>query len=352
MDLTIAVHFLEDQDSVQINRRELRDMYNVLELPTSQFVANFRVSKDIFCVLLQKFQETCSPNYRSTFIRADVKLATFLRFLATGSYQQSVGNEVISSSCKTSVCRIIAECLDFFENHICENWIKMVRPEDEHKNKQEFYGATGFPGVIGCVDGTHIRIKSPGDEQKHLYYNRKGYYSINVMVICDQKTYIMYVDARHPGANHDAFVWEYSVINQKLQDSFENGKRNTWILGDAGYKLKPYLMTPFRKPNNPHERRYNKKHTSTRNVVERCFGVLKNRFRCIIGSRGLHYNPAKVTKIIYACCALHNMCIFYKCIEPEDVERLVEEVTEEVEEVEEVDEEEANAIRRNIAMNL
>lgn len=26
-------------------------------------------------------------------------------------------------------------------------------------------------------------------------------------------------------------------------------------IGDAGYKFKPYLMKPFRKPNNPHERR-------------------------------------------------------------------------------------------------
>lgn len=72
------------------------------------------------------------------------------------------------------------------------------------------------------------------------------------------------------------------------------------------------MMTPYRNPTTPAEKKYNEKHCKVRNVVERCFGVLKNRFRCIIGSRGLHYSPIKATQIINACCALHNICIFYK----------------------------------------
>lgn len=42
----------------------------------------------------------------------------------------------------------------------------------------------------------------------------------------------MYVDARHPGANHDSFIWEQSALDQRLQNEFDNGKRNTWILGN------------------------------------------------------------------------------------------------------------------------
>lgn len=124
-----------------------------------------------------------NPHYRSTFVRGDIKLATFLRFLATGSYQQTVGNEFISSTSRSTVCRIIAECLDFFENYVCKDWIKMPGPEEYTQIKEAFFNSSGFPGIIGCVDGTHIKIKSPGDEVKHLYYNRKGYYSINAMVV-------------------------------------------------------------------------------------------------------------------------------------------------------------------------
>lgn len=126
-----------------------------------------------------------------------------------------------------------------------------------------------------------------------------------------------------------------------------------FILGDGGYKLKPFLMTPFRNPSDASEILFNKKHISARNVVERCFGVLKNRFRCLIGSRGLHYHPSKATQIVNACCALHNICIYYKC--PEDTNTLAETEEERLlneSVLGEMLDERAVAIRRNIAINL
>ena len=38
---------------------------------------------------------------------------------------------------------------------------------------------TGIPGVIGCIDGSHIPIIQPGKFGKS-FYNRKGFYSINI----------------------------------------------------------------------------------------------------------------------------------------------------------------------------
>ncbi|KAI8125104.1 hypothetical protein CVS40_4838 [Lucilia cuprina] len=84
--------------------------------------------KNIFLMWLHKFECYSTPSHRSTYIREDIKLATFLRFLTTGSYQQTA-----------SVCRIITECLTFFENNVCGEWIKMVRPDDEYKIKEAFF---------------------------------------------------------------------------------------------------------------------------------------------------------------------------------------------------------------------
>lgn len=73
------------------------------------------------------------------------------------------------------------------------------------------------------------------------------------------------------------------------------------------------MLTPLNNaaPGSPEER-YNNAHTSIRSLVERCNGLLKNRFRCLLKHRVLHYAPEKASKIINACVVLHNMCIEHK----------------------------------------
>lgn len=46
-----------------------------------------------------------------------------------------------------------------------------------------------------------------------------------------------------------------------------------------------------------------------RNVVERCIGVLKSKFRCLQHFRTMLYNPDRAAQIIYACFALHNIAL-------------------------------------------
>lgn len=85
------------------------------------------------------------------------------------------------------------------------------------------------------------------------------------------------------------------------------------FIGDSGYALQPFLMTPFRalEEGSP-QSRYNHQHAKGRNIVERTIGLLKNRFRCILGARELHYTPEKATQITNICVALHSICVHYK----------------------------------------
>lgn len=54
-----------------------------------------------------------------------------------------------------------------------------------------FYRNTGFPGVIGCIDSTHVAIVPPpmnlnlveNQYPEYLYINRKNYHSINVQLV-------------------------------------------------------------------------------------------------------------------------------------------------------------------------
>ena len=82
------------------------------------------------------------------------------------------------------------------------------------------------------------------------------------------------------------------------------------IVGDSGYPLEPYLMTPVGHPRTAGEHAYNNCHTKTRVVIEQTFGVLKSRFRCLHESGGsLQYDPIKSAHIAVACMLLHNNCI-------------------------------------------
>lgn len=84
------------------------------------------------------------------------------------------------------------------------------------------------------------------------------------------------------------------------------------IVGDADYGLEPWLMTPITDaPEGSAEAKYTQCHTSTRNCVERTFGLLKNVWRCLLSHRVLHYEPVMASNIIIACAVLHNIRLSY-----------------------------------------
>lgn len=69
-------------------------------------------------------------------------------------------------------------------------------------------------------------------------------------------------------------------------------------------------MTPFEGDVlTLNQRIYNDLIVTTRTLVERTIGVLKNRFRCIMGERQLRYNETKVSQIVHTCATLHNFLI-------------------------------------------
>ncbi|XP_036343854.1 putative nuclease HARBI1 isoform X1 [Rhagoletis pomonella] len=124
---------------------------------------------------------------------------------------------------------------------------------------------------------------------------------------------IRFVDASHPGACHDSFIWNNSDLRACFEREYLRGGNNFWLLADAGYPLEPWLLTPHRTPEEGStQMRFNEAHAKCRNIIERTNGVLKNRWRCILGARDLHYTPEKAAKIINVCCALHNICIHFK----------------------------------------
>lgn len=104
-----------------------------------------------------------------------------------------------------------------------------------------------------------------GGDNAETFRNRKGYFSINTQCICNPWLKIMDIVARWPGSCHDQIIYDNSLIKSK----FETGILKGYLLGDGGYEVKPYLMTPLLNPTTRSQQLYNESHIRTRNVIER-----------------------------------------------------------------------------------
>ncbi|KAJ8909912.1 hypothetical protein NQ315_014919 [Exocentrus adspersus] len=250
-----------------IERRIMRNDSDPFALSDNQFKNTFRLTKDMINYLFEQLLPHMRMDLRTNAVNPRLRIFAALYFYANGSYQRVIGNSYSLSMAQNTV-------------------IAMVHTE-------VFMARTNFPGVKGAIDCTHIAIVAPSEEE-HNYVNRKGYHSKNVQMICDYGLKIMNVNPQFPGATHDSYIWRMSQIQRELQTCFGNGDHNTWLLGDSGYPQQPWLMTPVLNPaQGSPEERYNNTHASARNCIERCFGVLKGRFRCLLGERTLRYSPEK-----------------------------------------------------------
>ncbi|XP_072934991.1 uncharacterized protein [Epargyreus clarus] len=241
-------------------------------------------------------------------ITLEVKVLCTLSFLATGSYQRIVG--LTQHMIQRTASRCIHQVVEAL-NHpaIQAKWIIFPQLQQERvRLKLQFQSKFRLPGVIGCVDCTHIAICRL-TEDEHLFYNRKGYHSLNVQMVCDSNLKIINVNPKFGGATHDSFIWASSKVEPYLRGLHQNGE-HVWLLGDSGYPLRPWLLTPIldAAPGSRDEI-YTQRHLKARNCIERCFGLLKSRWRCLLKHRTLHYHPVKAGKIVLACSVLHNMAI-------------------------------------------
>ena len=90
-------------------------------------------------------------------------------------------------------------------------------------------------------------------EEEETYVCRKGYHSINVQAVVDSAGIFRNIVVRWPGSTHDAFIWGTSGVRQRfVEGDFGDG----WLLGDSGYPLRPFLLTPVRVPQDQSEERY------------------------------------------------------------------------------------------------
>lgn len=306
MDTSSASSDEEALDAVRLlpRPRVFRDRSNPFDMYDERdFKLRFRLGKDTVMDILREIGPQLEHvTHRNMAISAMMQVLITLRFFATGAFQMVIGD--LFNVHKSTICRVLKRVT----HHIAvlrPDFVHMPRTGQEmRQTKAKFFNICAFPGVLGCVDGTHVPIESPGGNEGELYRNRKTWFSINVQVVCDSDLKFCNIDTRWPGSTHDSTVFNASLLRAQLENGeFENG----YLLGDSAYACKSYMMTPLLNPITQSETNYNEAHIKTRNTVERAIGLWKRRFPCI--ALKLRTKIPRTLAIIVATAVLHNICI-------------------------------------------
>ena len=115
---------------------------------------------------------------RSLSLSPMIQLLVTLRFLASGAFYNMVGDTLLCH--KSSVCRVVkVVCRSILHNMI--HLVSMPTITSSINIKAAYKAIAGIPNLIGCVDGTFIRIHKPKINTQE-FICRKGFAAINVQV--------------------------------------------------------------------------------------------------------------------------------------------------------------------------
>ncbi|XP_038047494.1 protein ALP1-like [Patiria miniata] len=170
-----------------------------------------------------------------------------------------------------------------------------------------FAGESCLRGIVGVIDGTHIRIINILNGQPD-YINRKSYPSVQLQLVVDDMMLITDAYVGWPGSVHDARVFRNSPLYHDVEDGHKLAEHQ-YLIGDTAYPLRSWLVTPFK--DNGHlsqqQRRFNRMLSGKRQVVERAIGHLKGRFRRL--RELMFHDISQICQFIMATCVMHNLCV-------------------------------------------
>ena len=222
-----------ERERVFRDRSDPLEFYDDLEL-----MQRFRFSRSAILKITEIIVDHLNTTDRSHAAHPHVQVCVALQFFASGTFQIICGDGVHVS--QPSACRYIRAVALGLQS-VYSKFISMPGSADMATIKSQFYELANLPGVLGLVDGTHVRIQKPSENEAD-YVNRHFYHSINVQAICLPDGRFSDVLARFPGSVHDSRIWKLSQVGKYVENNFLAGEH---ILGDSGYMLKPYLLTPY-----------------------------------------------------------------------------------------------------------
>jgi hypothetical protein len=273
-----------------------------------------RVEPDMFHELRERLSDRLRPHSHRG-LSVGLQLAVTLKYLATGMDYLSlehgflVGNNTVSKVVKRVCEAIIAE----YQQEL----IRTPQTSDEWRQVADLFSSRWqFHHTIGALDGKHIRVQKPANSGSE-YHNYKGYFSIVLMALVDANYEFLWVEVGAHGVCSDSQIFNQSQLKRRFEDGrldlpeaapLPGDDQNMPYFGvaDDAFALKSWMQKPYSRHLLTYiERIFNYRLSRARRVVENAFGILANRFRCLLGA--LPQRPETCELIVLASVCLHNL---------------------------------------------
>ena len=279
--------------------------------PNRQFKRHFRMRHESFEKLCSSISGASAfqqkQNGGRPMITLEKQVLVFLWYAANKESLRSISGRF--NITESAVHKTLRRVMDAIIEKMMKELICWPTGSRIKAISDAFAAMKGLEDAIGAIDGSHIPISGRG-KFKENYLNRKKFESVILQAVCDPQLLFTDCYTGWPGSVHDARVFSNSDLKQRTDaDPMSMFPGNTFLIGDAAYKLETFLLTPYKDFGHldAQQTRYNYIHSATRMVIERAFGLLKGRFRRLQFVE-LRDND-DIVKLIMSCCCMHNFCI-------------------------------------------
>ncbi|CAM0879338.1 unnamed protein product [Alopecurus aequalis] len=187
------------------------------------------------------------------------------------------------------------------------------------KIKHNFDKMHDLPNCCGVVHTSRIKFGLQSDDHEH----NDG---ILLQTIVDPHMRFTDIWLDQSGSMNQCSILESSMLfkqcekgmtlnGSKLKVSSGGGGSDVgeYIIGDAGYPLRPWLLTPYQLEgdlsDSDYKKEFNRRHSAATTVAQRALARLKDTWKCLQGQGWHPKNQREMVVTIGTCCLLHNIVI-------------------------------------------
>ncbi|WOG96259.1 hypothetical protein DCAR_0415593 [Daucus carota subsp. sativus] len=292
---------------------------------SANFESIFKISRGTFeyiCSLVgdvMMAKSSCFSDLNGKPLCLEDQVAVALRRLNSGESLLTVGDsfQVQRSTVRNITWRFVEAMEQKGIQHI--QWPSTGTKMTEVKSKFEKLG--GLPNCCGAIDTAHIKMRLAIHKNKstEVWYDNEKNLSMILQAIVDADMRFLDIVTGWPGSLSDSIAFKSSSffklcnegkrLNGETVKLPEGTELREYIVGDLGFPLLPWLLTPYQGNNLPeYEASFNSKHTATQEVAQKALSRLKQTWKIIDGELW-QPDTNRLPRIIFVCCLLHNITI-------------------------------------------